>query len=155
MIVADTNILVYLYLPTQFTPHAEKLLEMDSAWVAPYLWRSEFRNLLAFYLRKGLITCEKAFQIQQEAELLMSGNEYDIKSLNVLSLVSQSQCSAYDCEYVSLAMSIDTKLFTMDKKVLSEFPDIAQSVEKCKAIVRHPEPSPAYSGYNERRFRKA
>ncbi|USE34121.1 type II toxin-antitoxin system VapC family toxin [Endozoicomonas sp. SCSIO W0465] len=129
MIVADTNILVYLYLPTQFTPYAEKLLEMEPVWVAPYLWRSEFRNVLALYLRKGLITYEKALQIQQEAELLMSGNEYDIKSLGVLSLVNQSNCSAYDCEYVSLAMSLCTKLFTMDKKVISEFPRVARSLQ--------------------------
>lgn len=132
MIVADTNILVYLYLPTPFTPHAEKLLEMDSVWVAPFLWRSEFRNVLALYLRKGLITYQKALQIQQEAELLMSGNEYDIKSLGVLSLVNHSKCSTYDCEYVSLAISLDTTLFTMDKKVLSEFPDVARSIKTLK-----------------------
>ena len=132
MIVADANILVYLYLPTPFTPRAEKLLKMDSVWVAPCLWRSEFRNVLALYLRKGLLTYQKALQIQQEAELLMCGNEYDIKSPDVLSLVNQSQCSAYDCEYVSLAISLDITLFTMDKKVLSEFPDIARSFNNLK-----------------------
>ena len=40
---------------------------------------------------------------------------------------NNSQCSAYDCEYVSLAISLDITLFTMDKKVLSEFADIARS----------------------------
>ncbi|WP_257285205.1 type II toxin-antitoxin system VapC family toxin [Endozoicomonas sp. SESOKO1] len=126
MIVVDTNILVYLYLPTQYTPHAEKLLENDPMWVAPHLWRSEFRNVLALYLRKELITYDKALEIQNEAEILMSGNEYDIKSLSVLSLVNQSNCSAYDCEYVSLAMNLGIELFTMDKKIISEFPLIAK-----------------------------
>lgn len=126
MIVVDTNILVYLYLPTQYTPHAEKLLENDPMWVAPHLWRSEFRNILALYLRKELITYDKALEIQNEAEILMSGNEYDIKSLSVLSIVNQSNCSAYDCEYISLAMNLGIELFTMDKKVISEFPLIAK-----------------------------
>ncbi|MTI11803.1 type II toxin-antitoxin system VapC family toxin [Sansalvadorimonas verongulae] len=126
MIVVDTNVLVYLYLPTKYTLYAEKLLENDPVWVAPHLWRSEFRNVLALYLRKDLISYDKALQIQNEAETLMSGNEYDIKSLNVLSLVNQSNCSAYDCEYVSLAINLDTELFTMDKKVISEFPLIAK-----------------------------
>ena len=128
MIVVDTNVLVYLYLPTKYTPHAEKLLEIDPAWVAPHLWRSEFRNVLASYLRKKLITYDMSLQIQDEAEILMAGSEYDIKSLNVLSLVNQSNCSAYDCEYISLAISLGTKLFTMDKKVISEFPLIAESL---------------------------
>ena len=126
MIVVDTNILVYLYLPTKYTPHAEKLLENDPVWIAPYLWRSKFRNVLALYLRKKLITYNKALQIQNEAEALMSGNEYDIHSLNVLSLVNQSNCSAYDCEYISLAMDFGTKLLTMDQKVIAEFPLIAK-----------------------------
>ena len=126
MIVVDTNVLVYLYLPTKYTPHAEKLLEIDPVWVAPHLWRSEFRNVLALYLRKELISYDKSLQILHEAETLMAGNEYDIKSLNVLSLVNQSNCSAYDCEFVSLAMNLGTKLFTMDKKVFSEFPLIAK-----------------------------
>ena len=126
MIVVDTNVLAYLYLPTKYTPHAEKLLENEPVWVAPHLWQSEFRNVLALYLRKELITYDKALEIQNEAEILMSGNEYDIKSLNVLSLVNQSICSAYDCEYVSLAMNLGIELFTMDKKVISEFPLIAK-----------------------------
>jgi predicted nucleic acid-binding protein len=132
MIVVDTNVLVYLYLPTQYTPHAEKLLEIEPVWVAPHLWRSEFRNVLALYLRKKLITYDKALQIQSEAEILMSGNEYDIKSLNILSLVNQSNCSAYDCEYVSLAVNLETKLFTMDKKIISEFPLITEPLRNVK-----------------------
>ena len=126
MIVVDTNVLIYLYLPTKYTPHAEKLLEKDPTWVAPHLWRSEFRNVLALYLKKELITYDKALEIQNEVEILMSGNEYDIKSLSVLSLVNQSNCSAYDCEYVSLAMNLGIELFTMDKKIISEFPLIAK-----------------------------
>lgn len=130
MIVVDTNVLIYLYLPTKYTPHAEKLLEAEPAWVAPSLWRSEFRNVLALYLRKELISFEKALQIQDEAETLMAGHEYESKSLDVLSLVNLSRCSAYDCEYVSLAMSLDIKLLTMDKKVIAEFPKVAHSLTK-------------------------
>lgn len=104
----------------------EKLLEQDPMWVAPHLWRSEFRNALALYLRKDLITYDKALQIQNEAETLMAGNEYDIKSLNVLSLVNQSNRSAYDCEYISLAVNLGIELFTMDKKIISAFPQVAK-----------------------------
>ncbi len=35
MIVVDTNILAYLYLPCEFTPAAEALLEREPDWVAP------------------------------------------------------------------------------------------------------------------------
>ncbi len=63
-----------------------------------------------------------------EAEAMMAGNEYEIDSRSTLELVSKSNCSAYDCEFVSLAISLGVKLVTMDKRILKEFPDISVSL---------------------------
>jgi predicted nucleic acid-binding protein len=128
MIVVDTNIIVYLYLPTDLTEQAERLLEHDPEWAAPLLWRSEFRNVLALYLRKHLITLEDALKIQTEAENLLKDNEYMSHSPDVLRLASNSSCSAYDCEFVALAKSQNARLVTMDKNILAEFPDTAISI---------------------------
>ena len=125
MIVVDSNVLAYLYLPSEYTAAAETLLERDADWAAPILWRSEFRNILAAYLRRGSLTFEQAHSLQAEAEDLLNGAEYEVDSLSVLELVRDSDCSAYDCEFVALAMKPGTKLVTMDGKVLRAFPDIA------------------------------
>lgn len=125
MIVVDTNILAYLYLPSEFTPAAESLLERDPAWAAPVLWRSEFRNILAGYLRRGSLSFDQAQAIQREAESLLAGAEYEVDSRGVLELVRESDCSSYDCEFVALARTLGTKLVTMDAKLLRAFPGIA------------------------------
>lgn len=122
MIVVDSNVLAYLYLPGEYSTAAEALLEQDSDWAAPILWRSEFRNILAGYLRRKAITFEQAISLQREAESLLEGAEFDLESLAVLDLVRDSDCSAYDCEFIALAMKLDTKLVTMDKKLLRAFP---------------------------------
>ena len=122
MIVVDSNVLAYLYLPGEYTTAAETLLEQDSDWAAPILWRSEFRNILAGYLRRKAITFEQANSLQREAESLLEGAEFEVESLAVLELVRDSDCSAYDCEFIALAMKLDTKLITMDKKLLRAFP---------------------------------
>lgn len=125
MIVVDSNVLAYLYLPSEYTDAAEALLENDPNWAAPVLWRSEFRNILAGYLRRRSLTFQQACELQREAEDLMRGAEYEVDSLGVLELVRDSECSAYDCEFVALAMKLGTKLITMDGKLLRSFPGIA------------------------------
>jgi predicted nucleic acid-binding protein len=125
VIVVDTNVLAYLYLPTNYTAHAEALLQRDPEWAAPILWRSEFRNILAGYLRRRTLSFEAAGAIQAEAEGLLAGNEHMVDSLRVLELVRDSDCSAYDCEFVALATRLGTKLITMDAKLLLAFPEQA------------------------------
>ena len=125
MIVVDSNVLAYLYLPGEYTAVAEALMEHAPDWAAPVLWRSEFRNILAGYMRRGKLSFEQAHALQSEAEDLLSGAEYEVDSRSVLELVRDSECSAYDCEFVALAMKLGTKLVTMDGKVLRSFPGIA------------------------------
>jgi len=121
MIVVDSNILAYLYLPSEYTKAAESLLETEPEWAAPLLWRSEFRNILAGYIRRKIISFEQACDIQNEAESLLAGNEFEVESRAVLDLVRDSDCSAYDCEFVALANRLNTKLVTVDKKLLRAF----------------------------------
>ena len=125
MIVVDSNVLAYLYLPGEFTAAAETLMERDPDWNAPVLWRSEFRNILAGYLRRGQLTFGQTHALQSEAEDLLRGGEYEVDSRSVLELVRDSECSAYDCEFVALAMKLGTRLVTMDGKVLRSYPDIS------------------------------
>ena len=122
MIVVDSNVLAYLYLPGDRTADAEALLELDPDWAAPVLWRSEFRNILAGYLRRKTITFDQACSLQNEAQSLLAGSEFDVESQAVLELVRDSACSAYDCEFIALAIKLNTKLVTEDKKLLRAFP---------------------------------
>lgn len=49
-------------------------------------------------------------------------------SAAVLELVRDSDCSAYDCEFVALATKLQGKLITMDAKFLKAFPKHAVSL---------------------------
>ncbi|WP_265468568.1 type II toxin-antitoxin system VapC family toxin [Arenimonas daejeonensis] len=125
----DSNVLAYLYLPGEYTTAAEALLQRDPDWAAPLLWRSEFRNILAGYLRRGSLTFGQAHAIQHEAELLLAGAEYEVDSLSVFELVRDSDCSAYDCEFAALAMKLGTRLATMDARLLRAFPKLAVALQ--------------------------
>ncbi len=128
MIVVDSNVVAYLYLPGEHTAKAEALLEQDPDWAAPVLWRSEFRNILAGYLRRKNLTFAQACGLQSEAEDLLAGSEFEVDSKVVLELVRDSDCSAYDCEFVALAQKLQVQLVTMDARVLKAFPKHAVSL---------------------------
>ena len=132
MIVVDTNVVAYLYLPTDFTTAAESLLVSEPDWAAPILWRSELRNILAGYMRRKTLSFEAARDIQAEAEGLLAGNEHEVDSSRVLELVRDSDCSAYDCEFVALAVHLGTRLVTMDAKLRRAFPRHTVSLEAAR-----------------------
>ena len=129
MIVVDTNVVSYLYLTGERSQQAEQLLSLDPHWCAPVLWRSEFRSVLSLYLRKGLLTLAEVMLILEQAEELLGDHEYEVPSADIMQLVNQSECSAYDCEFVALAKYLGVPLVTADKKLLRAFPGIAKSLE--------------------------
>lgn len=135
MVVADTNVIIYLHLFNQQTAIAEALYEQDPDWVAPALWRSEYRNVLALYMRQQLITLAEAHEYQAAAESFLARRDYAISSARVLTLSKQSHCTAYDCEFVALAEELNVPLITADKRLAKAFPEQALLLEN--AVTSH------------------
>lgn len=128
MIVADVNVVAYLYLPGPFTQAVESLLLRDADWAVPRLWRSELRNILATYLRQDLLSLDQAIDIFKSAQDLLADNEFEVSALPVLRLAHETGCSAYDCEYVALAQHLSVPLVTADKQLLKAFPAVATAL---------------------------
>jgi predicted nucleic acid-binding protein len=130
MIVVDTNVIAYLWLPGERTAAAERLLKKDADWNAPLLWRSEFRDVLAGCLRRGDVRLETALEIVDGAEVQLHGREFSVPSDQVLARVAESDCSAYDCEFIVLAEELGVPLVTSDEKLLRSFPSVARPLGK-------------------------
>jgi predicted nucleic acid-binding protein len=127
MIVADTNLLIYLYVQGQRTEESEAVLRRDPVWTVPLLWRSEFRNVLIGLVRQRALLLEAAAAMVEEAERWLTGHEYSVISHHVLNLAAQSGCSAYDCEFVALAKDLRVSMVTTDRQILKAFPTVAVS----------------------------
>lgn len=127
MIVVDTNVICYLFLTGPHSAASEQVLLADSQWAAPLLWRSEFLNVLAGTMRREKLTINEASEVMDNAVALMRPNEFAVKSDHVLRLVSNSNCSAYDCELVALAQTLNVPLISADRHLLASFPEFVQS----------------------------
>ena len=128
MIVADTNLIIYLSLPDAHTGLARATLKRDPVWAAPMLWRSEFRKVLATAMQKRGLSLAHALDLNARAIELMRGSEYEVPGARVLRLAEDSKCSAYDCEFVVLAQELGVSLVTADRKILRIFPDATVSL---------------------------
>ena len=73
MIVVATNVMASLLLPGERTEQAERVFHRDPVWAAPLLWPSEFRNVLAVYMRQRRLSRAHALQLMDKAAILMQG----------------------------------------------------------------------------------
>ena len=125
MIVVDTNVLAYFWIPGDSTEAAQRLAALDGDWKAPPLWRSEFRNVLATLVRNGRMKEATALETVRSAEKQMAEGECAVDSEAILRLAASSGASAYDCEFVALATELDVVLVTSDRRLARAFPDRA------------------------------
>jgi len=130
VIVVDNSVLVYFWLPGAFAEWAEAAKAQDGIWAAPVLWRAEFRNVLAGYLRRKLLTEAEANAAFLNAQKDLGAQEFTVPTERILKLVLASDCTAYDCEYVALAQDLGVPLVTADRQILREFPKTAVALEK-------------------------
>ncbi|MGD8404055.1 MAG: type II toxin-antitoxin system VapC family toxin [Anaerolineales bacterium] len=128
MIVADTNLILYLHIRGDLSSLALQILQKDSRWITHPLWQSEFRNALAGYMRRGM-SLEVAQAIMKDALQVMEERQVIPDSDRVLALAAHNSCTAYDCEFVALAEQLGIPLVTADKQLIKAFPNIAISLE--------------------------
>lgn len=129
MIVVDNDVISYFWLEADRTTAARAVRERDSDWVAPMLWRSEFRNVLYQHMQYRGLPLSEASQIADLVEDDMAESTYEVDTNTVLRLIEATGHSAYDCEYVALAQALGVPLVTGDTTVAEEFPETATLLE--------------------------
>jgi len=129
VIVVDTNVIHYCWVRGQNTEIAQAVWQKDPEWHAPILWRSELRNVLTAYLRRGLLTRAQIVEILSVADQALAEREHVIPDDLVLDVVASSTLTAYDAEFVALATALSVQLVTADKGVLRAFPERALTME--------------------------
>jgi predicted nucleic acid-binding protein len=131
MIVVDNDVISYFWIrmDTERAPLAQDVRARDPDWVAPRVWRSEFRNVLRSYMAGDYMTLAEAVEYARMAEEDLHGSTRPVSTRRVLQLVDETDHSAYDCEYVALAQELGVTLVTGDRAVADLFPDTAVLLE--------------------------
>jgi predicted nucleic acid-binding protein len=129
MIIGDTNLLVYLYVESDFTPQARQVHAIDPDWIFPPVARSEATNVLATLTRGKRLTPEAAASALERLEPRLATGFREVPMNAVLTLAIECGISAYDAQFIVLARQSGVFLVTEDGKLKTRFPDVAVSME--------------------------
>ena len=129
MIVADANLIVYLFRDTPFTAAARAVYAKDGDWVVPDLWQAEVLNVLLREVRAGFLTIQNALQTADYATELLEKQVRKCDHRLVMRIGEKSGLTAYDACYVALARSLNIRLVTEDRKIQQSCPDVACSMK--------------------------
>lgn len=129
MIVVDSNVLSARNVTGILTRLAEQVEERDSVWIVPPLWRYEFQNILAKAIWVRQITLEDAMVAWRKASTQMFENEHAPSPEKVIDLSARYRITAYDANFIALAMEMGVMCVTEDGELQKKFPAIAVSME--------------------------
>jgi len=130
MIVVDSNIITARNLTSSLTSAAKQVEEKDPVWIVPVLWRYEFQNILANAIKAKQIKPEQALNIWERVSNILIENECEPSASRVIDLVAQHEITAYDGQFIALALEMGIPCVTEDRELLEKFPSIAISMNE-------------------------
>lgn len=134
MIVADSNLIVPLFVQHDASVRCRELFAKDPDWHLADWWQIECANVLRNYHRAGLLDAAEARQAMKSAlECLPPTASHPVDPLLSLTLACDLGISAYDARFIALARHFQTKLVTEDKRLRNACPNDTRSLEQALA----------------------
>jgi len=130
MIVVDSNIVAARNLTSSLTSEAKQVEEKDPIWIVPVLWRYEFQNILASAIKGKQIKPEQALNVWERVSNILIENEYEPSFSKVVNLVAQYKITAYDGQFIGVALEMEIQCVTEDRELQEKFPGIAISMKE-------------------------
>ena len=130
MIVVDSNTVAYYLIEGEHTALAREVRTRAPDWLVPPIWRHEMLNILAMYAQHGGLPVAECQELWAKALRLLRGGESEVDMPRALVLAVDHGISAYDAQFVELAVGRGIRLVTQDKQLLTKFPEIAVSMRE-------------------------
>ncbi len=141
MIVVDSNIVAARNLTSSLTSEAKQVEEKDPIWIVPVLWQYEFQNILAITVKAKQIKPEQALDTWERVSKILIENECEPSASRVIDLVAQYGITAYDGQFIAVALEMGIPCLTENRELQEKFPGIAISMDEFLKPESTPEPT--------------
>ncbi len=127
MIVVDCTVVADFFIGNpEMQGSVQSLLELDSEWIAPVLWRYEFGHVLLKQVRGSRMSAELMDRFLAAAEQLITESVVDFNAPEIAALSRARDLSFYDASYVWLGQTRGLPFYTRDGKL----------ARKCEGLVQ-------------------
>ncbi|TAG11496.1 MAG: PIN domain-containing protein [Verrucomicrobia bacterium] len=127
MIVVDCTVIADFFIGNaEMQMSVQSLLEMDSEWIAPVLWRYEFGNVLLKEVRGGRMSADLMDRYLAAGEKLIFESVVDFDASKIAEMSRARDLSFYDASYVWLGQARGLPFYTRDGKL----------ARKCEGLVQ-------------------
>jgi predicted nucleic acid-binding protein len=133
MLVVDTNIIAPFYIRGADTERVLELHRSDSLWRTDPLALIEFSNVLATYQRSRYLTTSEARTCLIEAERFLRPHYVHLTQETALTIAIRYGVTTYDARFLAVALHLNTKLVTEDKRLRAAAPALTQSLAEALA----------------------
>lgn len=128
MIIADTCLIFHLFNETSLTFSAQEILDKDSCWIFPPLWKEEYANVLSKLIRKEHRALDEVVDHFNYVLEELKPSEVIVDIRNALEISIEHKISVYDAHFIALAKDYNTILVTEDREILKNCPNISLSM---------------------------
>jgi predicted nucleic acid-binding protein len=133
MLVVDTNIIAPFYIRGADTERVLELHRSDNLWRTDPLALIEFSNILATYQRSRYLTTSEARACLTAAERFLRPFYVHLTHETALTIAIRYGVNTYDARFLAVALHLNTRLVTEDKKLRAAAPDLTQSLAEALA----------------------
>ena len=133
MLVVDTNIIAPFYIRGADTERVLELHRADNLWRTDPLALIEFSNILATYQRAHYLTTSEARACLTKAERLLRPHYVHLTHETALAIAIRYGVTTYDARFLAVALHLNTRLVTEDKKLRAAAPALTQSLTEALA----------------------
>jgi predicted nucleic acid-binding protein len=118
LFVVDASVAVKWILPEEHSDAARELLAGEHELIAPPLISTEIAHVLLKSVRRKELTRARAANALAQIERWLQTLEFEGAWGRLFSLAERCQISAYDANYVALALELDVRLITADQRLV-------------------------------------
>ena len=133
MVLVDTNVVVALWVQSDRTDRARRLLERDPDRRTESFALIEFANVMSTYVRNGLAVESQALLRLEEAERFLGPGMVLASHRSSLSAAVAHGVAVYDARFLVVASELGVRLVSEDLKLRRAAPELTQSLDQALA----------------------